>query len=68
MKTEGGANVTIFSTEKEIRELIDEKHVIGAEAVINALVSACAGQPWLDRAAIDRMLDAAYRLLEEKEI
>ena len=60
--------MTIFSTEKEIRELIDEKHVVGAEAVINALVSACVGQPWLDRTAIDRMLDAAYRLLEEKEI
>lgn len=56
--------MTIASTDREIRELIHEKHVVGAEAVMNALVRACDGQPYLGREYLHELLDQAFRRLE----
>lgn len=56
--------MTIASTDREIRELIHEKHVVGAEAVMNALVRACDGQPFLGRDYLHELLDQAFRRLE----
>lgn len=56
--------MTIASADREIRELIHEKHVVGAEAVVNALVRACDGQPYLGREYLHELLDQAYRHLE----
>lgn len=56
--------MTIASADREIRELIHENHVVGAEAVMNALVRACDGQPYLGREYLNELLDQAYRRLE----
>lgn len=56
--------MTIASADREIRELIHEKHVVGAEAVANALVRACDGQPYLGREHLHELLDQAYKRLE----
>ena len=59
--------MTIASADREIRELIREKHVVGAEAVVNALVRACDGQPYLGREYLHELLDQAYRRLESEK-
>ena len=59
--------MTIASADREIRELIREKHVVGAEAVMNALVRACDGQPYLGRDYLHVLLDQAFRRLEEEK-
>lgn len=56
--------MTIASADREIRELIHEKHVVGAEAVVAALVRACDGQPYLSREYLHELLDQACRRLE----
>lgn len=56
--------MTIASADREIRELIHEKRVVGAEAIVAALVRACDGQPHLSREYLHELLDRAYRRLE----
>lgn len=56
--------MTIASAYQEIRELIKEKHTVGAEAVMAALARACSGEPYLGRDQLHELLDQAYRHME----
>lgn len=56
--------MTISSAHKEIKEIIREYHVYGAEAVINALLYACDGNPYLTREDLLKLIDNGYKMLE----
>ena len=53
--------MTIRELDPTIREVVDQWHVYGAEAVINALVRACKGKRYLDAEALHRMLESAIQ-------
>jgi len=59
--------LTISLLDKEIGSLISKHHVYGAEAVINALARASANERYLGKADIIRMVEAAFRRIEEEE-
>lgn len=59
--------MTIAETDREIRELIQEKHICGADAIINALVRAAQTEPYLTKDAIKKMLDHAFEREATKE-
>ena len=52
--------MTIAETDKQIRGVIKQWHVYGAEAIVNALVRACEHEPYLQRDDLLRLLDHAY--------
>ena len=52
--------MTIAETDRQVRELIREKHISGAQTIINALVRAAQTEPYLTKAAIIKMLDHAF--------
>ena len=58
--------LTISSLDKEIGSLISKHHVYGAESVINALARASVNERYLGRADIIRMVEAAFRRIEEE--
>lgn len=60
--------MTIASADQEILELVHEKHVVGAEAVMAALVRACDGQPYLSQEYLHKLLDQAFRRLEYEKM
>lgn len=52
--------MTIAETDRQVRELIREKHIYGAQTIINALVRAAQTEPYLTKDAIIKMLDYAF--------
>jgi len=52
--------MTIAATDREVKELIEQHHVYGAEVLINALVRAAIKQPYLTEAAVTKMIHDAY--------
>ena len=56
--------MTISSAHKEINEIIREHHVYGAQAVINALLYACDGEPYLTRKDVLKLINEGYTMLE----
>ena len=59
--------MTIAATDREVRNLIREHHIVGAEAVVNALARATKEEKYLDREAIIRMLDHELEWLEREK-
>lgn len=59
--------MTIAALDKEIRDVISRHRVYGAECVLNALVRACEGQPYLRADDLRRILDRAIER-EEKTV
>lgn len=57
--------MTIAATDREIKGLIDDHHVYGAETVINALVRASANQPYLNEEAMIILVKNAFERLKE---
>lgn len=58
--------MTIAATDNEVKKLIDEHHVYGAEVVINALVRASKGEPYLNETALVQLIHSAFRREEEE--
>lgn len=48
--------MTISQLDKELKQIIDEHSVYGAECIINALVRACEGKQYLDEYALHLLL------------
>ena len=48
--------MTISQLDKELKQIIDDHSVYGAECIINALVRACDGKQYLDEYALHLML------------
>lgn len=59
--------MTIAALDKEIKDVISKHRVVGAEAVVNALVRACEGERYLEGDALRRILNNAI-VREEKEV
>ena len=55
--------MTIASSSREVKELIQNHHVYGAEAVINAVVFGSIGEAYIDKEVLKRMIDKAYERL-----
>lgn len=60
--------MTIAETDRQVRELIQEKHICGAVAIINALVRAAQTEPYLTKDAIKKMLDHAFERESTEEV
>lgn len=52
--------MTIAGTQKEITNLIAEKHICGLETIINAIVYAVDGEPYVDEEYIKKLVHNAY--------
>lgn len=48
--------MTIEQTRKEIENVIKERHVYGAKAILNALYDACENEPYLQVTDLIRIL------------
>lgn len=59
--------MTIAAADREIGSLIKNFKTYGAEVVINALVRTCRGEPYLKKDDILRMIDSAYKRIEERQ-
>lgn len=53
--------MTIAGTEKEIRGIIDQHSVYGAETVINGLVRSCIGKQYLGEDELIKMIKFAFK-------
>lgn len=53
--------MTVSSCDKEVKDLIEKKHVVGLEAVLNAIVRATDGKDWMGKEDVFRYLEAAYK-------
>lgn len=58
--------MTIAGAENEIRGLVNDHSVVGAEAVINGLVRSCSGKQYLTEDALIAMIKIAFN--REKEV
>lgn len=56
--------MTVASSSKEVKELIQNHHVYGAEAIINAVVFGSVGEAYIDKDVLKRMIDNAYDRLK----
>ena len=52
--------MTISQLDKELKQIIDDHSVYGAECIINALVRACDGKQYLDESALHLMLKLSF--------
>lgn len=52
--------MTIFTMDEEIRHIIVNYHVYGAECIVKSLVRACQDQKYLTRGALHALVEAAY--------
>lgn len=52
--------MTISQLDKELKQIIDEHSVYGAECIINALVRACDGKQYLDEYALHLLIKLSY--------
>lgn len=52
--------MTISQLDKELKQIIDDHSVYGAECIINALVRACDGKQYLDEYALHLMLKLSF--------
>lgn len=57
--------MTIAQLDKEIKPIIDDHHVYGAECIINALVRACDGKQYLDEDELHKLLSDAFKRKKE---
>lgn len=57
--------MTIAQVDKEIKDLINNHHVYGAEVLISALARASKNEKWLGKKDIHKLVDEAYRHLDE---
>jgi hypothetical protein len=57
--------MTIAETRNEVKKLISEHHVYGAEAVVKALVRASKSEPYLDENALVKLVHSAFRREDE---
>lgn len=53
--------MTIASTDKEIKELINEHHVYAVETIINAVVRNCNNETYVDEDYIIKLVKSAYK-------
>ena len=53
--------MTIAQTDSQIKGIIHEHSVYGAEAIMQALVRACKNHPYLKLEDLHKMLDSAYK-------
>ena len=60
--------MTIANCEPEIRDIIQEHHVVGAEAIINALVRATKNERYLQIEDLIRLMIRANRRENENDI
>ncbi len=66
--------MTIAETDKQIKGVIDQWSVYGAEAIMQALVRATRKHPYLQPDDLHRLLDSVvnheeyYEALEQKEV
>lgn len=58
--------MTISELDKSLREVVERYHVYGAESIINALIRACEGRDYLSREYVIKLVNAAYRHMEEQ--
>jgi hypothetical protein len=56
--------MNISSCDKEIKALIDSKSVVGLEAILNAIVRATDGKPWMKKEDVFRYLEDSYKMDE----
>ena len=59
--------MTIAGTDREVRVLIKQHHIYGAETIINALVRAAQTEPHLTRDEIVSMVDHAFKRESTRE-
>ena len=59
--------MTIAGTDREVRVLIKQHHIYGAETIINALVRAAQTEPYLTKDAIIKMVDRAFERESTRE-
>lgn len=58
----------INQVDNEVKDLITRKSVYGMETLINAIMRAAVGRPYIDREYIHRMVDNAIdRAMQDKE-
>lgn len=50
----------IATADREIKEIIENHHVYGAEVLINAIVRAAKRQPYLGQREIQHMVERAF--------
>ena len=59
--------MTIAGTDREVRVLIKQHHIYGAETIINALVRAAVTEPHLTKDAIIKMVEHAFERESTRE-
>lgn len=52
--------MTIASTDKEVKELINDHHIYGLESIINAVVRACKDESYVNEDYIIKLVKSAY--------
>ena len=58
----------INQVDNEVKDLITRKSVYGIETLINAIMRAAVGRPYIDMEYIHRMVDNAIdRAMQDKE-
>ena len=58
--------MTIAETDNQIKGIIKQWHVYGAEAIIGALVRACKNEPYLQGEDLYKLLDSALSRLDRE--
>lgn len=61
-----GEIMTIAQTEKEIKGLVKEHHIYGAETIINALVRSSKDISYLDEETIVKMVKSAFERIGDE--
>jgi len=59
--------MTIASTDKEVKELINDHHIYGLENIINAVVRACKDEPYVNEDYLIKLVKSAYEREERYE-
>lgn len=57
--------MTILSSIKEMKEIINKHSIYGVESLMNALVIACKDHPYVNREMLHKLLDTAIDRVEE---
>lgn len=58
--------MTIAETDNQIKGVITQWHVYGAEAIVGALVRACKNEPYLQSDDLHKLLDDALARLDRE--
>lgn len=57
----------ICELDNQIKSLVDEYHVYGAECVIVALVRACNGDKYLNAQSLHTLVESAFMRVDTEE-